>query len=199
MIFWWWLETWGGLANLPLRWWIRNCTPHYIHLLGLRKSENFVFGIAQCLLRATELSQTIFIAILLGAYSSNGIVGTPINYAWLNSPTIIFCFLDIVESHFQCGWKRELFLSVYLLKYYFFRLSSRLLSKSFLDLVYSGMCFFRYIHIQCDNLKKQTNNTTFVNLRGAFIRFILCDVNLSSEVCFDNMALGLLSVDRPDL
>ena len=37
-----------------------------------------------------------------------------------------------------------------------------------------------------------------MNLRGAFIRFILCDVNLSSEVCFDNMALGLLSVDRPD-
>ena len=34
---------------------------------------------------------------------------------------------------------------------------------------------------------KQTNNTTFVNLRGAFIRFILCDVNLSSEVCFDSV------------
>ena len=46
---------------------------------------------------------------------------------------------------------------------------------------------------------KQTNNTTFVNLIGAFICFILCNVNLSSEVCFDNMALGLLSVDRPDL
>ena len=45
---------------------------------------------------------------------------------------------------------------------------------------------------------KQTNNTTFVNLIGAFICFILCNVNLSSEVCFDNMALGLLSVDRSD-
>ena len=32
---------------------------------------------------------TIFIAILLSAYSSNGIGGTPINYARLNSPTII--------------------------------------------------------------------------------------------------------------
>ena len=44
-----------------------------------------------------------------------------------------------------------------------------------------------------------TNNTTFVNLRGAFIRFTLCSINLSSEVCFDNMALRLLLVDRPDL
>ena len=85
---------------------------------------------------------TIFIAILLGAYSSNGIGGTPINYAWLNSPTIILCFLDIVEAQFRCGWKRELFLSVCLLKYYFFRLSSRLLFKSFQDLACRGMCFF---------------------------------------------------------
>ena len=45
-------------------------------------------------------------------------------------------------------------------------------------------------------LNKQT---TFVNLRGAFIRFILRDVNLSSKVCFNNMGLGLLSVDRPNL
>ena len=45
----------------------------------------------------------------------------------------------------------------------------------------------------------KNKQATFVNLRGAFIRFILRDVNLSSEVCFDNMALGLLSVDRPDL
>ena len=47
--------------------------------------------------------------------------------------------------------------------------------------------------------KKQTSNITFVNLREAFIRFISCDVNLSSEFLFDNMALGLLSIDRPDL
>ena len=44
-----------------------------------------------------------------------------------------------------------------------------------------------------------TNNTTFVNLRGAFIHFTLCNINLSPEVCFDNMALRLLLVDRPDL
>ena len=49
------------------------------------------------------------------------------------------------------------------------------------------------------NLKKQTNNTTFVNLRGTFIRFVLSDVILHLEVYFDNIALGLLSVDRPDL
>ena len=66
---------------------------------------------------------TIFIAILLGAYSSNVIGGTPINYGCLNSLTIILCFLDIVEAQFRCGWKRELFLSVCLLKYYFFRVS----------------------------------------------------------------------------
>ena len=48
--------------------------------------------------------------------------------------------------------------------------------------------------------KQQTNNTTFRTLiLGVFIRFILCDVNLNSEVCFDNMAFGLLSVKRPDL
>ena len=45
----------------------------------------------------------------------------------------------------------------------------------------------------------KNKQTTLVNLRGAFIRFILCNVNLSSKVCVDNMALGLLSVDRPDL
>ena len=46
---------------------------------------------------------------------------------------------------------------------------------------------------------KQTTLATFANLRGALIRFILCDVNLSLEVCFDDMALGLLSVDKLDL
>ena len=57
-------------------------------------------------------------------------------------------------------------------------------------IVHGGLTFY---------FKKQTSNITFVNLREAFIRFILCDVNLSSEVSFDNMALGLLSIDRPDL
>ena len=61
---------------------------------------------------------TIFIAILLGAYSSNDTGGTPINYVWLNSPSVIFCSLDIVETQFRRGWKWELFLSVCLLKYF---------------------------------------------------------------------------------
>ena len=53
-------------------------------------------------------------------------------------------------------------------------------------------------------LNKQTN-TTFVNLRGEFTCFILCDIILSSKVCFNRMALGLLSVgncwtvNSPDL
>ena len=84
---------------------------------------------------------TISITILLGACSSNRIGGTPINYAWLNSPTIILCFLDIAEAQFQCGWKRELFLSVCILKYYFFRLSWRLLFRSFQDLTSRGCAF----------------------------------------------------------
>ena len=48
---------------------------------------------------------TIFIAILLGAYSSNGIGGTPKNYAWLNSSTIVLCFLNIVETQFGVDGK----------------------------------------------------------------------------------------------
>ena len=103
-----------------------------------------------------------------------------------------FLFSGYCRVPFPMWMEKRIVPIVHLLKYYFFRLSSRLLSKSFLDLVYSGMCLFRYIHIQWDNLKKQTNNTTFVNLRGALFHFILCDVNLSSEVRFDTMALGLL-------
>ena len=92
----------------------------------------------------SSTKMTISIAILLGVYSSNGTGGTPVNYAWLNSPTIILCYLDIAEAQFWCGWKRELFLSVCLLKYYFFRLSSRLLFKSFQDLASRGMCFLSF-------------------------------------------------------
>ena len=117
----------------------------------IRSQEKWKFCIWDCPMFVesnrtvpNSTKMTIFIAILLGAYSSNGIGGTPINYAWLNSPTIILCFLDIVEAQFRCGWKRELFLSVCLLKYYFFRLSSRLLFKSFQDLASRGMCFFRF-------------------------------------------------------
>ena len=38
-------------------------------------------------------------------------------------------------------------------------------------------------------LIKKTS-TTFLNLRGAFICFILCDTILSLKVCFDTMTLG---------
>ena len=48
------------------------------------------------------------------------------------------------------------------------------------------------------NLNTQTN-TTFVNLGGVFISFILWDIILSSKVSVDRMALGPLSVDRSDL
>ena len=116
----------------------------------IRSQEKWKFCIWHCPMFVesnrtvpNSTKMTIFIAILLGAYSCNGIGGTPINYAWLNSPTIILCFLDIVDAQFRCGWKRELFLLVSLLKYYFFRLS-RLLFKSFQDLASRGMCFFRF-------------------------------------------------------
>ena len=54
------------------------------------------------------------ITILLYAYSSLRMVVPPINYAWLNYPTIVLCFLDKVEAQF---W---LFVSACLLKCYFF-------------------------------------------------------------------------------
>ena len=117
----------------------------------IRSQEKWTFCIWHCPMFvesnrtvSNSTKMTIFIAILLGAYSSNVIGGTPINYAWLNSPTIILCFLNIVEAQFRCGWKRELFLSMCLLKFYFFKLSSRLLFKSFQDLASWGMCLFRF-------------------------------------------------------
>ena len=117
----------------------------------IRSQEKWKFCIWDCPMFVesnrtvpNSTKMTIFIAIWLGAYSSNGIGGTPINYAWLNSPTIILCFLDIEEAQFRFGWKRGLFPSVCLLKYYFFRLSSRLLFKSLQDLASMGMCFFQF-------------------------------------------------------
>ena len=46
-------------------------------------------------------------------------------------------------------------------------------------------------------LKKQTN-PTFVNLKEAFICFILFGSILNSKVCLDRIVVGVLSVDRPD-
>ena len=108
----------------------------------IRTQEKWKFCIWHCSTVPNSTKMIVFIAILLDAYSSNGIGGTPVNYAWLNSRTIILCFLDIVETQFRCGWKRGLFLLVCLLNYYFFRVSSRLLFKSFQDLAFRGMCFF---------------------------------------------------------
>ena len=51
----------------------------------------------------------ILIAIWLGAYSSNGIGGTPINYAWFNSPTIILYFLDVLEADSGVDGKEDCF------------------------------------------------------------------------------------------
>ena len=109
----------------------------------------------------------------------------------------------------------RLFISACLKKYYLFRLPSRLLFKSFpissiqenviLPVLIDNCVVLsvRYMHFFCSELIlitliKQTN-TTFVNLIGAFICFILCDTILSSKVCFGRMVLRLLSVDRPDL
>ena len=47
-------------------------------------------------------------------------------------------------------------------------------------------------------LSKQ-KKTSFVNLRGELICFILCEIMFSSNVSFDRMALGLLSVFKHDL
>lgn len=44
-------------------------------------------------------------AILLGANFSYRIGGTPINYPWLDRPTIILCSLDKLEAQFWCQWK----------------------------------------------------------------------------------------------
>ena len=52
--------------------------------------------------------------------------GIPKNYVWLNNSTIVLCFYDSVETQFRCGWERELFILVCLLRYHFFRLSARL-------------------------------------------------------------------------
>ena len=49
------------------------------------------------------------------------------------------------------------------------------------------------------SLNKQTK-TTFANLRGVFMfYFMRCYIILNSDVCFDRMALGLLSVGRLDV
>ena len=50
---------------------------------------------------------------------------------------------------------------------------------------------FRCSEMMLVSLIKQTN-TTFVNLRGAFICFVLYNNILSLKVCFDRMALVLL-------
>ena len=46
-----------------------------------------------------------------------------------------------------------------------------------------------------DLVNLEQTNTIFLNLKGAFTCFILCDVILSFKICFDKISLGLLSVD----
>ena len=112
----------------------------------IRSQGKWKFCICHCPMfvesNRTVPNPTIFIVILLGTYSSNETGVTPINYVWLNSLTTSLCFLNIVEGQFRCGWKRKLPLLMCLLKYYFFRLSSRFLFKSFQDLASRGMRFF---------------------------------------------------------
>ena len=117
---------------------VMNSKLHTILPPPIRSQEMWKFCIWHCPMFVesnrtvpNSTKMTIFIVILLGAYSSDGTGGTPIIYAWLNSPTIILCFLDIVEAQFWCGWKSGLFLSVCLLECYFFRLSQDYSSNQF--------------------------------------------------------------------
>lgn len=112
---------------------------HHIisHLLDISKSENFKFAISLCLLGATVLSQTPKLSQT--QYLSLRLMVSPINCACLNSLTIVLCFSDSVEVQFRCGWERELFILVFLLKYNFFRLSGRLLFESFQNLAFKGI------------------------------------------------------------
>ena len=115
--FWWWLKTWCNLPNLLLRWWIRNFATHYLRLLGIWKSWNFLFGITleqNCpKLHKIENFDCYFIRCVL-ALTISGIL---LDYAWLNGPTIVLCFLGSVDAQFR--------LIDCLLKCYFFRLPSR--------------------------------------------------------------------------
>ena len=108
-------------VNLSLRWWIWNCSPSYPPPIRYLEKQTF------CIWHGPMFSESnknvpkptkvvILIAILLGAYSSNGIDGTQTTYASFDNPTTIYC-------SFQCGWKRELFVSLCLRKHYFFKIS----------------------------------------------------------------------------
>ena len=104
----------------------RTLPPH------IRYLEKWKFGIWNCPMFAehnrtvpNSTKMKILITILLGGYLSLRLVVPPINYAWLNSPAIVLCFLDSEEIQFY------LLISACLPKYYFVRLSSRLLFKSF--------------------------------------------------------------------
>ena len=95
--------------------------------LPIRYMEKWKFCIWQCPLFAESnravrksMKMALFITILLGAYSSLRLVLAPINYTWLNSHTIVLCFLDSADAQFR------LFVPACLLKYYFFKLPLRL-------------------------------------------------------------------------
>ena len=79
--FWWWLETWSGLANSSLRWWIGHFTPHYFQLLDIWKSENFILEIAPMFYESNSTIPNFQTAP--NAYSCLRLVVPPINSAWV--------------------------------------------------------------------------------------------------------------------
>ena len=142
--FWWWLKTWCNLPNLLLRWWIRNFATHYLRLLGIWKSWNFLFGITleqNCpKLHKIENFDCYFVRCVL-ALTISGIL---LDYAWLNGPTIVLCFLDSVDAQFR--------LIDCLLKCYFFRLPSRpWISEEHLSILFYETPFLvsKYVLIKC--------------------------------------------------
>ena len=116
MTYWWWLETWGSLANLS-KWWIRNCAPHYLHEMWgffLHLALPSVFWNQQNYPKVHKNDN--FDRHFVRCDSCFGIGGTPTNYVWLDSPTVILCSLVCVKPQFRCGWKRGSSISDCLLK-----------------------------------------------------------------------------------
>ena len=92
--------------------------------------------------------------------------------------------MDSVEVQFRCGWERDLFILVHFLKYNFpFESFQNVAFRGYLILLVlidNCVAFFVIVHapfvlnggLALINLNKETN-TTFMNLQGAFIYFIL--------------------------
>ena len=109
---------------------------------------------------------TIFIAILLGTYSSNGIRRT---------------LLQIISGS---SLHEDVLFPV-------------LIDNCVVLLVHIYAVFIVHGRLTLITLKNKKTALPLWILEEHLS--VLCNVNLSSEVCFDNMALGLLPVDRPGL